>query len=61
VQLASAIWKDKTMVSAALIAQTVRQLYRMLRGADPIGNPTSLWSLLCDRVRRKFLIRHYRR
>lgn len=57
----SANWKDKELVSAALIAQTVRQLHRMGRGADPIRNPSPLWSLLGDRVRRKFLLRRFRR
>lgn len=61
IQLPSANWKDKAMASAASIAQTVRQLHRMGRGADPIRNPSPLWSLLCDRVRRKFLIRRLRR
>ncbi len=61
VALRTAAWRDKSMVSAATIAQTARQLHRMGRGEDPLINPSPLWSLVSDRARRKLLLRRFRR
>lgn len=61
VALRTAAWSDKNMVSAATIAQTVRQLQRMGHGEDPLLDPSPLWSLLADRVRRRLLLWRFRR
>lgn len=61
VALRTAAWRDKSLVSAATIAQTVRQLHRIGRGEAPHINPSPLWSLLTDRLRRKLLLRRFRR
>lgn len=59
VDLRTAAWSDKSLISAATIAQTARQLHRMGRGLEPLLDPSPLWSLLTDRVRRRFLLRRF--
>ncbi len=60
VDLRIAAWGDKSLVSVATIAQTARQLHRIGHGLEPIPDPSPLWSLIRDRVRRKLLTRRFR-
>lgn len=54
-------WKDKTMVASATIALARRQLERLGHSAAPVMRGSPLWALLSDQVRRRLLLRRYRR